>query len=126
MMNAPRRTPPDGQSTWRVPFRAVRATPLPALSAATAQRLERHVEWALSQRDGWQDHLRPTVRVVVAELTLVGFSRVEIGRVLADAVVDHPQRPRFDAVSLVSREPRSVTLVALMHRWVAGERAPRR
>jgi hypothetical protein len=125
-MSLPRRTPPDGQPTWRVHFRPSRAAHLTSLSAGTAQRLERHVEWALARRDGWQDYLRPTVRVVVAELTLAGLAAAEIGRILTDAVLEHPARTALDGVSLLSREPRSAALVKLMLRWVAGERAPRR
>jgi len=79
----------------------------------------------MMQRDGWRDHLRVTVNVSVAELRLAGLSDIEIARVLSTAVAEHPSRAEYDAPSLLTREPRSLTITKLMLRWMAGERTPR-
>ena len=123
-MTKPFRTPPDG-----MPFRRARETRAehlpPLLTPNTGSRLHRHIEWGMTQRDGWRDHLRVTVNVAVAELRLAGLSDIEIARLLSTAVNDHPARSEYDSPSLLTRELRSQTITKLMLRWMAGERTPR-
>lgn len=96
------------------------------LTPETRQRLNRHIEWAMLHRSDWQDHLRVTVRVAVAEMRLGGLSDAEIARALRRAVEDHPTRTTYDAESLLTRELSSAQLVTLMLRWANGLRALRR
>jgi hypothetical protein len=117
-------TPPKG-----LPFRRARETRAeqlpPQLTANTGSRLHRHLDWAMTQRDGWRDHLRVTVNVAIAELRLAGLSNSDIARVLSTAVAEHPSRALYDTPSLLTRELRSTTITKLMLRWLAGERTPR-
>jgi hypothetical protein len=78
------------------------------------------------RRTDWQDHLRVSVRVAVAEMRLAGLSSAEIAVVIREAVENHPARSTYDGESLLTRELRSTQLVNLMLRWLHGLRAPRR
>jgi hypothetical protein len=125
-MSQPRRTPPDGLPSLHLGAPHEERDPsTPPLGPDTQRRLNRHIEWAMMQRDGWQDHLRVTVKVVVAELRLAGLSTFEIARVLTTSVTEHPSRALYDTESLLTRELRSTALTKLMLRWLAGQRAPR-
>ena len=124
-MMQPRRTPPESMPVIGRAFPADRAH-APQLGEETRQRLTRHIEWAMSGRTDWQDHLRVTVRVAAAEMRLAGVSHNEIERTFRRAVEDHPARTKYDAESLLTRELRSSQLVTLMLRWANGLRALRR
>jgi hypothetical protein len=125
-MTQPRRTPPEGSPSLRLEASPEERDPsTPPLGPDTQRRLNRHIEWAMMQRDGWQDHLRVTVKVAVAEMRLAGLSTFEMARVLTTSVTEHPSRAPYDTESLLTRELRSTALTKLMLRWLAGQRAPR-
>jgi hypothetical protein len=104
---------------WQIRRAMAAAGHASSLTMSTARRLHRHVEWAMERRTGWRDHLRPSVKVAVAELRLVGLSTVEIGRVLTKLVLEHPACTHHDPVNLLTRERRSTTVVNLMLQWAA-------
>jgi hypothetical protein len=117
-MTFPKRTPPEGLPR-RIRDRPVLRLDPPALSAHTLRRLDRHIDWAVTQRAGWKDHLRVTVKVAIAELRLAGISTTDIGRLLTQAIVEHPSCSFYDTSSLITRERRSTTLTKLMLGWLS-------
>jgi hypothetical protein len=123
-MTFPKRTPPEGLPRRIRDRPALRLDQHP-ISAHTLRRLDRHIDWAVTQRAGWKDHLRVTVKVAIAEMQLAGIPADEIGALLTQAIVEHPSSSFYETASLITRERRSTTLTKLVLGWLAGYSAER-
>jgi hypothetical protein len=86
-------------------------------SAATLQTLDRHIERALRQCFGAGANLRHVVRVVVLEMASRGASGEAIDALLRRSVEEHPQRHRWDRVSIITGLAASIILTRQMLRW---------
>ena len=100
------------------------------LAASTRETLDRHVERALRRRYGAGGNLRHAVRRVVLEMVTGGASDEAIRTLLRRSVEDHPQRHRWDRVSIVTGLSASSVLTRQMLQWAEqptlSRRSPRR
>jgi len=102
------------------------------LSASTCQTLDRHIAQALRQRSGSGANLRHAVRLVVREMVTRGASNEAICSLLTCSVREHPERYRWDRVSIVTGLSASAILTRQMLVWAelpsppapAGNRKP--
>jgi hypothetical protein len=96
------------------------------LSVSTRRCLERHVEHALRQRSGANSNLREVVREVVIEMAASGASAEAVRSTLALSVQAHPERYRWDRVSIVTGLLTSDVLTRRMLQWAEQPRRPHR
>jgi hypothetical protein len=87
------------------------------LSVSTRRSLERHVEHALRQRSGAGSNLREVVHEVVLEMAASGDSAETVHSTLTLSVQAHPERYRWDRVSIVTGLLASDVLTRRMLRW---------
>ena len=101
------------------------ASPTRLLAASTRETLDRHIERALRQRYGAGGNLRHAVRRVVLEMVTGGASDEAIRTLLRNSVEDHPQRHRWDRVSIVTGLTASSVLTRQMLDWAEQPTVPR-
>jgi len=99
--------------------------PAQMLSTSTRRMLDRHVEHALRQRFGAGNNLRHTVRLAVLEMATQGASIEAIRSLLTHSVEGHPQRYRWDHVSMVTGLLTSAVLTRQMLQWAEQPRQTR-
>jgi hypothetical protein len=87
------------------------------LTDVARQALDRHIERALRQRFGASGNLRHAVQRVVLELSDSGASSDDICSLLVRCVEDHPQRHRWDRVSIITGLSTSVVLTRQIIDW---------
>ena len=96
------------------------------LSVSTRRCLERHVEHALRQRHGAGSNLREVVREVVSEMAASGDSAEAVRSTLTLSVEAHPERYRWDRVSIVTGLLASDILTRQILRWAEQPSQSRR
>jgi hypothetical protein len=122
--------PADGSNWAATPGRAYpiwlkveptkrRLPPLPAhLSRPTWARLSRQVGAFLRSRLNNSASLRSLVRLVRAEMLLVGARPEDIAAALRSAVTDHPELSTLDRTNVVTRRLASEELIEQMLVWL--------
>jgi len=95
-------------------------------TVSTRETLDRHIEQALQRRFGSGANLRHAVRQVVLEMVVGGASDEAIRTLLRRSVEDHPQRHRWDRVSIVTGLTASSVLTRQMLHWAEQPKLPRR
>ena len=96
------------------------------LSVSTRRCLERHVERALRQRSGASSNLREVIREVVIEMAASGDSAEAVRSTLTLSVQAHPERYRWDRVSIVTGLLASDVLTRRMLQWAEQPKQSRR
>lgn len=96
------------------------------LSTSTRRMLDRHIEHAFRQRYGAGNNLRHAVRLAVLEMATQGASTEAIRSLLTHSVLGHPQRYRWDHVSMVTGLLTSAVLTSRMLQWAEQPRQTRR
>ena len=96
------------------------------LSVSTRRWLDRHVECALRQRSGAGNNLREVVREVAYEMAASGASAEAVRSTLTLSVEAHPERYRWDRVSIVTGLLVSDVLTRQMLQWAEQPRRSRR
>ena len=94
-------------------------------TVSTRETLDRHIEQALRRRFGSGANLRHAVRQVVLEMVVGGASDETIRTLLRRSVEDHPQRHRWDRVSIVTGLTASSVLTRQMLDWAEQPTVPR-
>lgn len=95
------------------------------LTATTRRTLDRHIELALRHRFGADVNLRKVVHQVVLEMATLGAPDEAIRDLLTRSVDEHPQRPRWDRVSIVTGLAVSAVLTRRMLHWAERTVSPR-
>jgi hypothetical protein len=96
-----------------------RLPPTPAhLSRPTWARLSRQVGAFLRSRLNNSASLRGVVRVVRAEMLLVGATPNDVAAALRSAVFEHPELSMLDRTNVVTRRLASEELIDLMLVWL--------
>lgn len=96
------------------------------LANSTRETLDRHIERAFRRRFGAADNLRHAVRQVVLEMVTGGASDQAIRTLLRRSVEDHPQRHRWDRVSIVTGLTASFVLTRQILQWAEQPTQTRR
>ena len=96
------------------------------LSVPTRRCLERHVKHALRQRYGAGTNLREVVREAVIEMAASGDSADAVRSTLTLSVQAHPERYRWDRVSIVTGLLASDVLTRQMLQWAEEPKQSRR
>ena len=108
------------------PMSPAQASAMQLLAGSTRATLDRHIELALRRRFGSGGNLRHAVRRVVLEMVTRGASDEAIRSLLRRSVEDHPQRHRWDRVSIVTGLTASSELTRQMLQWAEQPALPRR
>jgi hypothetical protein len=100
--------------------------PSKRVAAPSRHKLDRYIEQALRRRFGSGGNLRHAVRRVVLEMVTEGASEEAIRTLLTRSVENHPQRHRWDRVSIVTGLTASSVLISQMLQWAEQPTSSRR